>query len=54
VYAAVKKIKDRPQARYLLALATIYDSGTWNDSAKIGSVSLAYRAGLGRPVTLMA
>ena len=35
-----KKTKDGPQARRLLALATIYDGGTRTEAAKIGGVGL--------------
>jgi transposase len=35
-----RKTKDGPQARRLLALATIYDGGTRTEAAKIGGVGL--------------
>ncbi len=37
---AAKKTKDGPQARRLLALATIYDGGTRTEAAVIGGVTL--------------
>ena len=38
--AAARKTKDGPQARRLLALATIYDGGTRGEAAKVGGVTL--------------
>jgi transposase len=38
--AAAKKTKDGPQARRLLALATVYDGGTRTEAAVIGGVTL--------------
>jgi len=38
--AAAKRSKDGPQARRLLALASIYDGGTRGEAAKIGGVTL--------------
>jgi len=40
VRAAARKTKDGPQARRLLALATIYDGGTRSEAARIGGVTL--------------
>nr|WP_321985987.1 helix-turn-helix domain-containing protein [uncultured Lichenicoccus sp.] len=40
VRAAARKTKNGPQARRLLALATIYDGGTRSDAAKVGGVTL--------------
>ena len=40
VRAAARKTKDGPQARRLLALATIYDRGTRSEAARIGGVTL--------------
>ena len=40
VRAAARKTKDGPQARRLLALATIYDGGTRGEAARIGGVTL--------------
>jgi transposase len=40
VLAAAKKTKDGPQARRLLALATIYDGGTRSEAARVGGVTL--------------
>jgi transposase len=40
VRAAARKTKDGPQARRLLALATIYDGGTRGEAAKVGGVTL--------------
>ena len=38
--AAAKRSKDGPQARRLLALASIYDGATRSEAAKIGGVTL--------------
>ena len=38
--ALAKRTKDGPQARWLLALATIYDGATRSEVAKIGGVTL--------------
>ena len=40
IRAAARKSKDGPQARRLLALATIYDGGTRGEAAKVGGVTL--------------
>jgi transposase len=40
VRVAARMTKDGPQARRLLALATIYDGGTRSDAAKVGGVTL--------------
>ncbi len=40
VRAAARKTKNGPQARRLLALATIYDGGTRSEAAKVGGVTL--------------
>ena len=40
VRIAARQSKDGPQARRLLALATIYDGGTRSDAAKVGGVTL--------------
>ena len=40
VRAAARKTKDGPQARRLLALATIYDGATRSEAARIGGVTL--------------
>ena len=40
VRAAARKTKDGPQARRLLALATIYNGGTRSEAARIGGVTL--------------
>jgi transposase len=40
VRAAVKRAKDGPQARRLLALAAIYDGASRTEAAKIGGVGL--------------
>jgi transposase len=40
VRAAAKRSKDGPQARRLLALASIYDGATRSEAAKIGGVTL--------------
>ena len=40
VRAAAKKSKDGPQARRLLALATIYEGASRTEAAKIGGVTL--------------
>ena len=42
-----RKTKDGPQARRLLALASIYDGATRTEAAKIGGGDAADRAGLG-------
>ena len=38
--AVAKRSKDGPQARRLLALASIYDGATRTEAAKIGGVTL--------------
>jgi len=38
--AAARNTKDGPQARRLLALATVYDGGTRGEAAKVGGVTL--------------
>ncbi len=40
VRAAARRTKDGPQARRLLALATIHDGGTRSEAARIGGVTL--------------
>ncbi len=40
VRAAARRTKDGPQARRLLALATIYDGSTRSEAARIGGVTL--------------
>jgi transposase len=40
VRIAARQSKDGPQARRLLALATIYDGGMRSDAAKVGGVTL--------------
>ena len=45
--ARAKRSKDGPQARRLLALASIYDGATRSEAAKIGGVGAPDRARLG-------
>ena len=40
VRAAARRSKNGPQARRLLALASIYDGGTRSEAARIGGVTL--------------